>query len=308
MSVPLIVTGVDGFVGRHVARLGASAGWSITGISRADRPDRSLSPFLDRYICADLTQSWPSGLPHDAPVIHLAGLSAVGPSFVTPQRYLDQNSAMTTHLCEARLSSGSGAPIIGVSTGAVYAADADESMHRETDRLEFTSPYVVSKVLVENQLAYYRRRGVSTVVVRPFNHIGPGQRTGFLVPDLLARLKRISPGAELSVGNLKSRRDYTDVRDVARAYLALASTPSLTDSLFNVASGSSRSGEEILGLLCGALEIAVPPVVVDVDRVRPDDPAVITGDASRLREAVGWAPSIPLEQTIEDIVRDSISR
>lgn len=304
MTGRLVITGVDGFVGRHLARAAADSGLEIFGISRSDIDDPALTDLLAGHAAVDLIESWPEDAPTDAPIVHLAGLAAVGPSFDRPQEYLSGNSAMVTNMCEALLDAGSTARVIAVSTGAVYAQNDDDPSRTESDPIAFTSPYVVSKVLVENQLAYYRRRGLDAVVARPFNHIGPGQGPGFIVPDLLAGLRALSEGDALTVGNLSTRRDYTDVRDVVRGYLALASAPTLAHDVYNVASGVSRSGEDILGMLCDALAISVPPLRVDPSRVRATDPAMVVGDAGRIRMDAGWHTSISLETTIRDIVAD----
>ncbi|KQP69183.1 hypothetical protein ASF40_14805 [Microbacterium sp. Leaf288] len=305
MTGRLIVTGVDGFVGRHLARAAAEAGVEIFGISRGRTADAALSELLAGYVSADLRELWPAGLPSDAAVVHLAGLAAVGPSFDRPQDYITANSAMVTNMCEALLAAGHDGRIVGVSTGAVYAQTGDEPARCESDAVAFTSPYVVSKVLVENQLSYYRRRGLQTVTARPFNHVGPGQGPGFIVPDLLAQLRRLRPGEPLRVGNLRTRRDYTDVRDVARAYLELAFAATVPHDLYNVATGTARSGEEVLAELCTASGLPMPQIEVDPARVRATDPLVIIGNASRLRTDTKWAPQIPFDRTIADAVESA---
>lgn len=302
MTLSLVVTGVDGFVGRHVARVAADRGVEVFGISRSASVDRELSEHLVGYASADLRDAWPDTAPLDVPIIHLAGLAAVGPSFDRPQEYIAGNSAMVTNMCEALLASGSTGRVVGISTGAVYAQREDDVPRREPDPVAFTSPYVVSKILVEHQFAYYARRGLRTVVARPFNHIGPRQGPGFLLPDLLGKLRTMTPDRPIPVGNLETRRDYTDVRDVARAYLALATTSDLSYGLYNVASGASRSGGEILEALSAAVGQRTPLIEVDPALIRATDPPVIVGDASRLREDTGWAPEVSFETTIADAV------
>ena len=302
MTRNLVITGVDGFVGRHLARIAAEAGWDVFGVSRSTQVDADLSASLSGYASADLRQGWPDAAPTEAAIVHLAGLAAVGASFDRPQDYIDGNSAMVTNMCESLLKARDDARIIGVSTGAVYAQRDDDPARSERDPIAFTSPYVVSKILVENQPAYYARRGLDTVVARPFNHIGPGQGPGFLLPDLLAQLRRIAPSEPLRVGDLTTRRDYTDVRDVARAYLALAAAAELPDPVYNIASGVSRSGKELLAALCTATGTPQPRLTVDASRIRATDPAIIVGDATRLRDATGWAPLVPFDQTVTDAV------
>lgn len=146
------------------------------------------------------------------------------------------------------------------------------------------------------------------MVARPFNHIGPGQSTGFILPDLVASVHSASPGESIQTGNLSTRRDYTDVRDVAHAYLALAEAPTLAHLRYHVASGVARSGTEVLAAACAALGRDVPPVHARPD-ARPIDAMVTVGDASRLREELGWAPRFSFEQSVQDFVQaDAIAR
>ncbi len=299
-SGALIVTGVDGFVGRHVARRAKSAGMAVHGIGYARDLDPGVADSLDTYVQADLRQGWPLTPNADA-VIHLAALAAVGPSFDHPQEYIEANSAMVTHMAESMVSSGFDGTVLAVSSGAVYEP-MEVGALTETSPIGVTSPYVVSKMLVENQLNYYRRRGLRTVVTRPFNHIGPGQNAGFLVPDLCQQLADHDPTQSMPVGNLSTRRDYLDVRDVANAYLALATSPTHRHFVYNVCSGVSVEGTEILEHICAAMGIPVPATHADPTRYRPVDAQEVTGSSARLREEFGWAPQYSLAQSIADAV------
>lgn len=305
MTNRVLITGVDGFVGRHLARIAADAGWEVAGITRSETIDPSLRGDLSLHYFSDLTKCWPAEAPTEWPIIHLAGLAAVGPSFQAPQQYIEANSSMVTNMCEAVLSRGSrSGRIIGVSTGAVYAPPHDGPLN-ETSAVSCSSPYVVSKLLVENQLDYYRHRGLDTVVARPFNHFGPGQARGFLVPDLLDELHNLSPSGTLRVGNIATRRDYSDVRDVARAYLALISAAVLRHEVYNIASGEARSGYDVLDNLCIALGRPRPSLRVDESRIRATDPPEIVGDPTRLREDTTWAPEYTFDRSIRDTIESS---
>lgn len=295
------VTGVNGFVGRHLVPELVSAGVDVVGVGHeeAAAPDG-----LSDYVSQDLTAGWPRGLDVDA-VVHLAGLSAVGPSFADPQRYLDQNSAMVTHLAEGVLDEAPRVRVLVVSSGAVYDAHQDLPLD-EDSRIGFSSPYVVSKVLVENQVAYYAARGLDAVVARPFNHIGPGQGPGFLLPDLLAGAETAAAtGEPLRVGDLDTRRDYTDVRDVVRANRLLVEAEHLDERTFNVCSGRSWSGRELLGLLESEWAHGAVAVEVDASRIRPGDPAEIVGDGTRIAKAVGWRPERDVPSSVRDFVTAS---
>lgn len=297
----IVVTGVNGFVGKHLVRELTANNLEVIGVDRADSADSKISGLLHSYLSADLSQQWPETGKVDA-VIHLAGLAAVGPSFVDPQAYIEVNSAIMTNMAEYFLKLGSKARLIVVSSGAIYSPDQPMPLS-EDSVIGYTSPYAVSKVLVENQCAYYRNRGLQCIVARPFNHIGPGQRPGFLLPDLCEQLKKAGATSEqISVGNLKTKRDYTDVRDVVRAYRLLATVPSLANNTYNICSGVSHSGEELLATLKSATKTSDIAVVFDQSKVRPNDPENIVGDNSRLQQDTGWKPVITLEQTIKDFV------
>lgn len=304
MTPVVAVTGTNGFVGHHVAREFAQSGYHVVGIGREPRVSPGLEGVVDEYISCDLSSEWPTVDRIDT-VVHLAGLAAVGASFHHPQLYIETNSRIVTNIGEHYL----GRPeeerprIIAVSSGAVYGG-AVEGPVVETTPLEISSPYVVSKVLVENQLAYYSRRGLESVVARPFNHIGPGQGPGFIVPDLIASLRAsMATGAPFTSGNLSTVRDYTDVRDVAHAYRLLADAPVLESSIYNICSGVGRSGAELLALLVS--EMAAEGVATDAilgTNLRPTDASVIVGDSSRVAAELGWTRRYDLRDSLRDAV------
>ena len=300
----VIITGVEGFVGRHLATIAHDRGLRVVGISRSsiDAGDELLD-VLDEAIAADLTEGWPH-VDADA-IVHLAGLAAVGASFDQPQRYIETGSAIVTHMCESLLRDrGSVQRIVAVSSGAVYASGSGAPFD-ESAPTAATSPYVVSKLLVETQFAYYASRGLDVAVARPFNHIGPGQSQGFLVPDLIAKLRALPTGEALAVGDLGTARDYTDVRDVAAAYLELLQVPRHEQLIYNIASGVARTGQQILEEIVSALSVDMPDVVIDPQRIRPGDARRIVGDASRMTRETGWTPRIPFAQSIRDAVASS---
>lgn len=298
----LLVTGVQGFVGVHLARAASSSGFRVWGVGREREVSSSLASNMDRYFQRDLIHEWdiPRGV--DA-VVHLAGLSAVGPSFAAPQEYIASNSAIMTNLCEGISKSGDNPRVVVVSTGAVYDATAQEHITEDVPT-KASSPYALSKLVVELQAAYYDSRGMDVVVARPFNHIGPGQESGFLVPDLTQAILHSRHDEPLIVGNLETRRDYTDVRDVVAAYLLLASARSHRWSTYNVASGVSRSGSEMLAEICRALGQAVPATRVDESRLRALDAANIVGNAGRLESEFGWRPTRDWHESIRDFVHE----
>ena len=295
----VVITGVSGFVGYHLASELKSNDVSVVGVGYEEEAPAHLNDVVDEYISADLTQDWPGIEPVDS-IIHLAGFAAVGPSFDSPQKYIDGNSSMVTHMCEYYLQQDKKPRVVIISSGAIY--DSNQPMPiSEAGRVGFNSPYAVSKILTENQAEYYRGRGLECVVLRPFNHIGPGQAEGFILPDLYKQLSENSDG-KILVGNLETRRDYTDVRDIVRAYGKVALAPTLKHSLYNVCSGKSLSGMEILDTLKTCLKKEDVAIEVDQSKIRPNDIMEIIGDSSRLQEELDWHPNISIDQTIQDFV------
>lgn len=298
----IVVTGATGFVGQVLSEHLAGSGYEVVGLSKSKEPPPESAAFLSDYHCVDLVRGWPK-IARCQGIVHLAGLAAVGPSFDDPQDYITSNSTMVTHLFERALDESWQGRALVVSSGAVYGGGADPGGFTEDSSLLATSPYVVSKLLVERQTEYYARRGIDSLVVRPFNHIGPGQQPGFIVPDLAAKVMEWRPGTELEVGNLDSARDYTDVRDIVTGYAALLELPEPSYAMYNICSGTARSGWEILEAICTSLGTEIPPTVATLQRAI--DPSVIVGNADRLKMETSWAPTVKLQASIDDFIADA---
>lgn len=298
----IVITGVSGFVGKHLVHELKKYDHNIIGIGIDSETHPEIRELLGGYYSADLSTDWPDTQDVDA-IIHLAGLAAVAPSFDKPQAYININSSIVTNMCEYYLKQAKKPRIIIVSSGTVYDPTSEMPLGEEAP-YDFSSPYVVSKVLLEHQASYYLKRGLECVVVRPFNHVGPGQLPGFLVPDLAERIRaRGSKDEVIKVGNLKTKRDYTDARDVVAAYRLVATKKgALEYPVYNVCSGVSHSGEEVLDAIVSAMDIERPRVEVDEKFLRPNDIMDIRGDNSRLASELGWKPTISFEQTIADFI------
>jgi GDP-4-dehydro-6-deoxy-D-mannose reductase len=295
----IIVTGINGFVGHHLARELVKNDVEVIGIGQDSAIDESIKDTVSKYYSQDLVEGWPETGDIDG-VIHLAGLAAVGPSFDQPQRYINMNSAMVTNLCEYYVGRDKHPRILIVSSGAIYSPTQPLPIS-ENGELGLSSPYAVSKVLNENQATYYRSRSLDIIVARPFNHIGPGQAKGFILSDFYDRIKNTTENV-IKVGNIDTKRDYTDVRDIVHAYTQLVLAPELQSTIYNVCSGQSLAGSDILNKLKAAMNR--PDITFEIDQslVRPTDIPEITGDASRLQHELGWQPKINIDQTIEDFV------
>lgn len=297
----IAVSGINGFVGHHLARELVSHDITVIGIGHDSKLSPELEGIVEEYHSVDLINEWPP-IDNVRSVIHLAGLAAVGPSFDDPQHYINGNSAMVTNICEYYIKQEVKPRVIIVSSGAIY--DPNQPMPiTEEGMVGFSSPYAVSKVLVENQAKYYRNRGLECTVVRPFNHIGPGQYKGFILPDFYSRLSSLGDDEKvISAGNIETRRDYTDVRDIVRAYAKIALANTLKYDTYNVCSGKSLSGVDIFNQLKQAMHLSDVGFEIDPSLVRPTDIMEITGDSSRLQGELGWKAEYPIEQTVADFV------
>jgi GDP-4-dehydro-6-deoxy-D-mannose reductase len=237
-------------------------------------------------------------------IYHLAALSHVGDSWSDPSKVLTVNIIGTANVLAGARRLDGDPMIVVVSSAEVYGIVSPEELPlKETSPIAPASPYAASKAAAE-QVALQAARGFDqrVVVVRPFNHVGPGQAPIFAVPALAKRiLEATATGAKhLDVGNLSTRRDFTDVRDVVRAYRALA-TSGISGEIYNVASGVDVSIQEIVDRLL-VIAGASLECVLDPALFRPVDVPVLRGNFDRLHEATGWLPEIPLEQTLRDVM------
>lgn len=304
MSKGVLVTGINGFVGKHVADRFHSLGFEVTGVARQPSPSAEVAPSLDNYVAADLLDEQAVSrlsLGGVSAIIHLAGRSSVGESFQLPGEYIAQNPLITYNLLSHAHRQGYDGRVISVSTGALYDPNQPLPLTEESNTAP-NSPYAIGKLSAEAVALYFQSRGTDAVIARPFNHIGPGQGTGFLLPDLYTQLRTKEPGETLLVGNLATRRDYTDVRDIARAYSDLATAQSLGHGIYNICSGHSLSGVEIVDIIKDAVDRQDVQTTIDPSKVRPNEILDIRGDYSRLHTDTGWTPQIDIRQTIADFV------
>lgn len=237
-------------------------------------------------------------------VYHLAGWAHVGSSWQDPPATFLVNAQGTVHVLDAARRQSVAPRVLVVSSAEVYGSVAAEQLPlREASPVQPVSPYAASKVAAEVAARQaWTGFGLPVVVVRPFNHIGPGQSPTFVVSALARRIVEAerSHAGLVEMGNPTPRRDLTDVRDVVRAY-RLVLCHGQPGETYNVCSGRdlvvgdlARRLIELSGL---SLELATGTV-----ELRPSDVAVLRGDPTRLVEATGWQPRIPLDQTLTDVL------
>jgi GDP-4-dehydro-6-deoxy-D-mannose reductase len=291
--VTVLVTGGGGFAGRHLVALLAGRGEERVAPSRGE---------LDLLDAAAVRSAVLSARPRT--VFHLAALASVGRSWEEPGPPLLQNLEMTLNVLEAVRLEVAEAVVLMASSGEVYGAPSRLPVDEDAP-LRPQSPYAVSKAACDLLGGQYAdAHGLRVVRTRAFNHAGPGQSDDYVVSTLARQVAEAELAGRgevvLRTGNVESRRDFTDVRDVARAYVAASE---LDAGVWNVCSGQSRSVAELIEVLRQCAEIPVRHEV-DPERVRAHDVPEIRGSAERLRAATGWEPEIPLERTVRDALED----
>jgi GDP-4-dehydro-6-deoxy-D-mannose reductase len=245
-------------------------------------------------------------------VYHLAALTSVGRSWVQPAQTLSENAQTSVNLLEALRGLDGDARVVWVSSCEVYGEPALLPTP-EAAALNPANPYAVSKLSAELLAQVYAdAHGLQIVRARPFSHSGPGQRPIFLLSNLArqAAAGRREDVSRLQIvtGNPDTRRDFTDVRDVVRAYRLLgtaaleAPAEEPASPVYNVSSGISVSAREQVALLTELLAPIEVELVVDPKRVRAHEVMDLRGDPSRLTAATGWRPRIPLRQTMLDTI------
>ena len=288
-----LITGGRGFVGTWLAEHLRDLGDEVVAIDRE----------VDVTNAAALLDAMSSAAP-DA-VYHLAALTHVGQSWEEPLQVLEVNVIGTAAVLAAARRCATDPRVLVTSSAEVYGAVTDPGLLPldEDSPTAPLTPYAASKLAAEAVVAQaHLGHGQHVITVRPFNHIGPGQTPNFAVPALAQRIveadRRGAP--TIPVGNLSARRDFTDVRDVVRAYRLLIES-GRPGEVYNVCSGRDVSIREIAdGLLALAgttLEFETDPALV-----RPVEVPVLRGDPARLVEATGWKPEVPLEQTLADVL------
>jgi GDP-4-dehydro-6-deoxy-D-mannose reductase len=287
-----LITGGKGFVGQWLASHLKDCGDEVVVIDI--ETDISNGPALRNVVAEASPEA----------IYHLAAMTHVGESWENPSEVLRVNVLGTAEVLAAARALATAPTVLVVSSAEVYGTVSPEQLPlREDAPTAPATPYAASKLAAEAvALQAWRGYRQPVIVVRPFNHIGPGQSPNFAVPALAKRIveARKAGVGTLRVGTLTTRRDFTDVRDVVVAYRLLIRQGQV-GTVYNVCSGRdvaiSEVADELLALAHAELEL-----VIDPDLVRPVDVPVLRGDAGLLHATTGWSPSIPLATTLADVL------
>lgn len=301
-----LVTGGAGFAGRHLVDALLAAGHDVlaAGLDHGHRPAAARLRWREldvvdaaacRAVVDEARPDW---------VFHLAGLAHVATCEREPERALAVNFGGTRNVLESCADAAPRCRLLLVSSAEVYGrVPTDRLPMTEEQPLRPATAYALSKACAELAGQRAAAAGLAVVIVRPFNHIGPGQTDDYVASAFARQLARIEAGAQeptLKVGNLAAVRDLTDVRDTVAAYLAVMERAP-DGAVYNVTSGRATSVQQLLELLVSLCRRAVT-VETDPARLRPLDLPVFHGSSAALERDTGWRPRRELRQTLADLL------
>ncbi|MFC9599758.1 GDP-mannose 4,6-dehydratase [Peribacillus butanolivorans] len=299
-----LITGVTGFVGKHLeAFLQDKA--DVYGTSRVPRSQKHI------YQLNLLSETESLKLIDNIKpthIFHLAGLSNVKESWDDKVDFIEGNVIGTIHLLEAVRKVNDQIKVITVGSSEEYGIlpEGIEKVREETP-LQPINPYGISKCAISMLVKlYYKSYGLNVTHARPFNHIGPGQRLGFVTTDFAHQIALINKGlvkdCKINIGNLQIERDFTDVRDMVEAYYEIGRI-GRAGEVYNVCSGRGVYIQDLLQILLSFSAKKIE-LVVDQNRMRVADIPRLVGDPGKLLDATGWKPERKLEDTLRDIYNE----
>jgi GDP-4-dehydro-6-deoxy-D-mannose reductase len=298
LAKTILLIGASGFAGGHFREIATAAGLEVASAARHDQPLR-VDLLEPDTIAAAIREAEPDA------VVNLAGSASVAASFSDPAGAFAVNALGTVHLLDVVAAERPDAYVLCVSSGEVYGPpEPGELPFREDREPRPLSPYGASKAAMEvvcDQRA--RCDGMRIGIVRAFNHTGPGQSDSFAASSFARQVAEAERDgrerAVLSAGNLNVERDFSDVRDVAAAYVALCE-PGVSGT-FNACSGRAVAVRELVDRIADASPLEVV-VETDPERVREGEAPTAFGSYEKLRAETGWGPRIPLERTARDLL------
>ena len=305
-----LITGISGFVGSYLAEyLLEATDWQVAGTVFGPYGNiADLCGQLELYPAelsrVDVVNFILEQARPDA-IFHLAAQPLVSTSRRDPWGTLETNIRMQLSILEgvARVVPDCRVLVVGSSEEYGMVSPDDLPVDEDTP-LRPLNPYALSKVAQDLMgLQYHLVQNLHAVRVRPFNHIGPRQRLGFVAADFASQIAAAELGQQepiMAVGNLEARRDFSDVRDVVQAYAALV-RHGVPGQVYNVGAGESHSIQEILDTLLSMSRVPIE-VRQDPDRMRPSETPDIVCDATRIRDLCGWRTTIPLAKSLRDVL------
>lgn len=308
-SFDYLITGVSGFAGSHLAEYLLDKKVSLAGTYLLEKSLENLAGLQDRMELFQLDlrdkESLKRVLNVSRPkaIFHLAAFSSIGYSFHRPEETLLNNFISTLNLLEAVRETSDPPKILLVSSSDIFGkVDPKRLPLKGGEPWAPRSPYAASKGAADLiGQAYFHSFRLPIYRALAFNHTGPRQALGFVVPDLASQIARIEAGQAkpaLLVGNLKAKRDFSDVRDIVRGY-ELVLKKGKPGELYTFSSSQSVGVEQVLKILLKLAKVKIR-VQDDPARKRPSDIPILRGDFARARRELGWKPAIKLDKTLSD--------
>ena len=308
----MLITGITGFVGSHMAEYALAQGAAVFGSSRWRSKTDNIEHLRSRITLIECDLRDMSSVralvevSNPSHVIHLAAQSFVGASWQAPAETISTNIMSQVNLLEAIRGLKLSPSFLAVGSSDEYGlVHEDELPIRETNPLRPLSPYAVSKVAQDMMgYQYFKSYGLPILRTRAFNHTGPRRGDVFVESNFARQVAEIEAGLcepAVRVGDLKARRDYSDVRDIVRGYW-LVLQHGEPGEVYNLCSGRSWSIQHVLDSLLAQSTVKGIAVKVDPARLRPSDVMVLEGDASKIEKATGWRAEIPFEQTLTELL------
>ena len=311
----VFITGATGFAGSYLVEQLLAEGHHILALvheatSHQGLPsDERVQPVAGDLLDPDAVTAAVAAARPDV-IYHLAGQAYPARSWIDPAGTIAVNTGGTANVLRAAAEYGRPRVVVVTSAEVYGPIAADELPLTEQTTPRPRHPYGVSKLAAgELARAYWERYELPVVEARPFNHIGPRQSAGFVVPDFASQLAAIHLGRSepvIRVGNLSPERDFTDVRDVAAAYARLAEAGRPGEA-YLICSGRAVSVREVLDTLIALSGVTVE-VLTDERRVNPVDTPCLYGSYAKLEAHTGWRPTIPLQRSLADALADWESR
>ncbi len=292
-----LITGSEGFVGKYLRQELEQNDYEVIGLDLVSGPKTIQADLLNPDQVSVIIQAEKPDC-----IFHLAGQANVGKSWQIPQKTIEINVNAAINLMEAVCQHTPTASILLVGSSDQYGNLRERGTNvTEKTPMNPMNPYAISKVTQEQMgIAYAKAYNLKICMTRSFNHGGAGQKPGFMIPDFASGIVKVERGEQdcLLVGNLTSRRDFTHVKDVVRAYRLIAEK-GRPGEVYNVGSGTTWSAQEVLDKLL-ALTAKPIPVKQDPSRMRPSDTPVICCDHTKLTTDTGWKPTFSINEVITD--------
>ncbi len=296
-----LIFGIGGFVGRYLTCELKEHGYEVAGSDvMLQCPIEDIEYYRGDLLDPEFINRLIETIKPDA-IINLAAISSVGASWSIPQTTIQVNVVGALNILEAAGKFARSAKVMFIGSSEEYCVKSGKIS--ESDPLAGNNPYGISKMALEQFVECYRARyGMKIYYVRPFNHTGIGQRDSFVLPSFCKQAADIVRGGQpgqIHVGNLSAKRDFSDARDIVRAYrMILESDDDRT--IYNVGSGEAYGLDEMLDYIVSLCTVEVK-VVVDQDRFRPVDTPVVLCDNSLIREKLGWQPQYSIFETLKEM-------